>query len=148
MLGAWAGHSGGWVDVLVMRASDVFVVLPWFYVVIALRAALPLTLNGSAALFVVFAVLATLGCAGPARLLRGQAAALRGHEFVLAARAAGAGGIRIWRHHLVPFLLPVAWTQFLIGVPVYIVTEVTLSFLGLGVADPTATWGGMLVPLQ
>ena len=47
-----------------------------------------------------------------------------------------------------PFLLPAAWTQFLIGVPAYIVTEVTLSFLGLGASEPTPTWGGMLVPLQ
>jgi peptide/nickel transport system permease protein len=148
LVGAWAGFRGGWIDAVVMRGSEVFVVLPWFYVVIALRAALPLTASGTAVLFLVFAALATLGCATPARLFRGLTLALRTREFVLAARAAGASGPQTLRRHLLPFLLPAAWTQFLVAVPVYIVTEVTLSFLGLGASEPTPTWGGMLVPLQ
>jgi peptide/nickel transport system permease protein len=148
VLGTWAGFRGGWIDAVIMRGSEVFVVLPWFYVVIALRAALPLSLSGTAMLFVVFMAIAILGCATPARLFRGLTLALRTREFVLAARAAGANGSHTVRRHLLPFLLPAAWTQFLVGVPVYIVTEVTLSFLGLGAAEPTPTWGGMLVPLQ
>jgi peptide/nickel transport system permease protein len=147
-LGGWAGYQGGWIDALVMRASEVFVVLPWFYVVVALRAALPLTLSSTATMFTVFALLATLGCATPARLFRGLVLSLKTGEFVIAARAAGARGPYIFRGHLLPFVLPAAWTQFLVSVPAYIVTEVTLSFLGLGVAEPTPTWGGMLVPLQ
>ena len=147
-IGGWAGYQGGWIDVLVMRASEVFIVLPWFYVVVALRAALPLTLGSTGTLFTVFALLATLGCATPARLFRGLVLSLKTGEFVIAARAAGAGGPHIFRCHLLPFLLQAAWTQFLVSVPAYIVTEVTLSFLGLGVAEPTPTWGGMLVPLQ
>ena len=74
-----------------MRASEVFVVLPWFYVVVALRAALPLTLGSVATMFTVFALLATLGCATPARLFRGLVLSLKTGEFVIAARAAGAG---------------------------------------------------------
>jgi peptide/nickel transport system permease protein len=147
-LGSWAGYQGRLVDALVMRASEVFIVLPWFYVVIALRAALPLTISSSATLFIVFAVLAALGCATPARLFRGLVVSLKTREFVLAARTTGAGDARVFRWHVLPFLLPAAWTQFLVSVPVYIVTEVTLSFLGLGVAEPTPTWGSMLVPLQ
>ena len=148
VLGACAGYRGGWLDTLVTHASEVFVVLPWFYVVIALRAALLLTVSGAATLFVVFAALALLGCATPARLIRGLTLALKGREFVVAAKAAGASGSETVRRHLLPFLLPAAWTQFLISVPAYIVTEVTLSFLGLGASEPTPTWGGMLVPLQ
>jgi len=147
-LGAWAGYQGGWIDTVVMRASEVFVVLPWFYVVVALRAALPMTLGSTATLFTVFALLATLGCATPARLFRGLVLSLKTGEFVTASRAAGALGPRIFRGHILPFLLPAAWTQFLVSVPAYIITEVTLSFLGLGVAEPTPTWGSMLVPLQ
>jgi peptide/nickel transport system permease protein len=146
--GAWAGFRGGWLDVVVMRGGDVFVVLPWFYVVLALRAALPMTASGAATLFIVFAALAVLGSATPARLFRALTLALRTREFVLAARAAGASAPHTVRRHVLPFLLPAAWTQFLVTVPVYIVTEVTLSFLGLGASEPTATWGGMLVPLQ
>ena len=147
-IGVWAGYRGGFVDFLVMRASEVFVVLPWFYVVVALRAALPLTLSAPAGIFIVLLLLAALGCAAPARLFRGLVLTLQSREFVLAARAAGADGARIFRWHVLPFLLPTVWIQFLLTLPAFIITEVTLSFLGLGVADPTPTWGGMLAPLQ
>lgn len=147
-LGILAGYQGGWVDTFVVKASEVFIVLPWFYVVVALRAALPLTISGPAGLLIVFAVLAALGSATPARLFRGLVRSLKHREFVLAARAAGAGTGRLFRHHVLPFLVPTMRTQFLLSVPAYIVTEVTLSFLGLGVAEPTPTWGAMLAPLQ
>jgi peptide/nickel transport system permease protein len=147
-LGGWAGYHGGWIDRVVMSATEVFVVLPWFYVVVALRAALPLTLSSEATLFTVFALLSVLGSATPARLFRGIVLSTRSAGFVFAARAAGAPGLRIFRSHLLPFLMTAAWTQFLVTVPAYIITEVTLSFLGIGVAEPTATWGGMLAPLQ
>jgi len=148
VLGVWAGYRGGWIDVVVMRVSEVFVVLPWFYVVVALRAALPLSMSSSATLFTVFALLAVLGATTPARLFRGLVRSEKNAEYVVAARTMGAGGLRICRRHLVPFLLPVAFTQFLMSVPAFIITEVTLSFLGIGVAEPTPTWGSMLVPLQ
>lgn len=147
-LGLAAGYHGGWVDHVVMRGSDIFLVLPWFYVVVALRAALPLTISGPAGLLVVFAVLAALASATPARLFRGQVLSLKNREYVLAGRAIGAGSGRIFRSHVLPFLLPTIRTQFLLSVPAFIVTEVTLSFLGLGVAEPTPTWGGMLAPLR
>jgi peptide/nickel transport system permease protein len=147
-LGIAAGYQGGWIDTFVVKAGEVFIVLPWFYVVVALRAALPLTISGPGGLLIVFAVLAALGSATPARLFRGMIGSLKNREFVLAGRAAGAGPARLFRHHVLPFLLPTMRTQFLISVPAYIVTEVTLSFLGLGVAEPTPTWGGMLAPLQ
>lgn len=146
--GAWAGIRGGVVDVLIMRVSEAFVVLPWFYVVVALRAALPLSLGSPAALLTVFALLGTLGCATPSRLFRGLVLSLEHRDFVLAARATGASRRRIVRRHMLPVLWPAIRTQLLVTIPAYIVTEVTLSFLGLGVAEPTPTWGGMLVPLQ
>jgi peptide/nickel transport system permease protein len=146
--GAWAGARGGIVDRAIMRASEAFVVLPWFYVVVALRAALPLSLGGPATMLIVFALLAALGCATPSRLFRGLVLSLKHREFVLAARATGAGSGRILRCHIFPFLWPAVRTQLLVTIPAYIVTEATLSFLGLGVAEPTPTWGGMLAPLQ
>jgi peptide/nickel transport system permease protein len=146
--GAWAGARGGIIDALVMRASEAFIVLPWFYVVVALRAALPLSLNGPLTLLIVFALLAVLGSATPSRRFRGLVLSLKQREFVVAARAMGASGGRILRCHILPSIWPAVRTQLLISIPVYIVLEVTLSFLGLGVAEPTPTWGGMLVPLQ
>ncbi len=148
VLGTWAGYRGGWIDRLVVHASELFIVLPWFYVVVGLRAALPLTTSGPAALAAVLGVLAALGSATPARMVRSLVVSLKTREYVLAAAASGAGGLHIFRHHVMPFLIPTIRTQVLVAVPVYILTEVTLSFLGLGVADPTPTWGGMLTPLQ
>ena len=147
-LGIAAGYQGGWIDTFVVRASEVFVVLPWFYVVVALRAALPLTVSGPAGLLVVFSVLAALGSATPARLFRGLVQSLKNREFVQAGRAAGARPAQLLRHHVLPFLVPTMRTQFLLSIPAFIVTEVTLSFLGLGVSEPTPTWGSMLAPLQ
>ena len=146
--GAWAGARGGVVDAVIMRAGETFIVLPWFYVVVALRAALPLSLGGPATMVIMFALLAVLGSANPSRRFRGLALSLNQREFVVAARALGASGGRIIRRHILPSMWPAVRTQFLVSVPVYIVLEVTLSFLGLGVAEPTPTWGGMLVPLQ
>jgi peptide/nickel transport system permease protein len=148
LLGAWAGYRGGWTDRFVMGISEVFVILPWFYVLVALRAALPLSLSGPATMVIVFALLGILGAAAPARLFRGLVLSVKTREFVLAARASGASGRRILGSHVLPHLLPSAWAQFLLILPAYIITEVTLSFLGLGVAEPIPTWGGMLVPLQ
>jgi peptide/nickel transport system permease protein len=146
--GVWAGYQRGSVDFFVMRISEVFVVLPWFYVVVALRAALPLSLSAPATMFIIFSLLATLGCVAPARLFRGLVLTLQSREFVLAARSAGASPLRIIRWHVLPFLFPTVSTQFLLMLPAFIVTEATLSFLGLGVAEPTPTWGGMLTPLR
>ncbi|PYR38431.1 MAG: hypothetical protein DMF89_09380 [Acidobacteria bacterium] len=148
LLGVVGGFEGGWIDTLVTKAGEVFLVLPWFYVVIALRAALPLTLSGPAELLVVFGCLAVLGSATTARLVRGRVLSLKHREFVLASRAAGGGRIHVLGRHVLPFLWPTLRTQFLLSLPAFVVTEVTLSFLGLGLAEPTPTWGGMLAPLK
>ena len=147
-LGAWAGYRRGWIDYLVMRGSEIFVILPWFYVLVALRAALPLNVDGSTAMLIMFGLLGVLGCAAPVRLFRGLVLSVMTRDFVLAARSTGAGGARIIRSHVLPFLWPTARAQFLLALPAYILTEVTLSFLGLGLADPAPSWGSMLVPLQ
>ena len=147
-LGGWAGYHGGWIDRLLMRATEVFVVLPWFYVVVALRAALPLTLSSAATLFAVFALLSVLGCATPTRLFRGLVLSTKSAEFVLAARAAGAGGPRIFRSHLAP--VPAAR-----GGDAVSGERARLHHHGSHAVVPRHRrggadryWGGMLVPLQ
>lgn len=147
-LGGWAGYRGRFADAVVMRSSEVFLSLPWFYFVVALRAALPLRLSPGAAAFMLFALLGVLGWAAPARLFRGLVVSLKTREYILAARALGASDGRIFFRHLLPALLSTARTQFLLSLPVYILTEVNLSFLGLGIVEPTPTWGNLLTPLQ
>ncbi|HEY3131979.1 MAG TPA: ABC transporter permease [Acidobacteriota bacterium] len=147
-LGSVAGYYGGWPDIAVTRAGEILLALPWFYFVVALRAALPLNLSAAAALLTLFTLLGLLGWALPARVFRGIVRGLRVRDFVIASRSQGARDLRIFWFHLVPFLLPAARTQLLVSLPAYIITEVSLSFLGLGVVEPTPTWGNMLTPLQ
>jgi peptide/nickel transport system permease protein len=147
-LGGAAGYAGGSADSLLMRLGEIFLSLPWFYFVLALRAALPLHLPPARAAFMLFLLLGILGWAAPARLFRGLTLTLKASEFVLAAQALGAGSARIFLRHLLPGLLPAARTQFLLSLPAYILMEVNLSFLGLGILDPAPTLGNMLTPLQ
>jgi peptide/nickel transport system permease protein len=147
-LGGLAGYAGGWTDAVIMRAGEVFLSLPWFYFVVALRAALPLNLSPRATLLMIFVLLGALGWAAPARLFRGLVLSLRTREYVLASRALGAGPCGVFTRHVLPALLPAARAQLLLTLPAYIVTEVSLSFLGLGVVEPTPTWGNLLTPLQ
>jgi peptide/nickel transport system permease protein len=148
LLGTWAGYRLGWADALVTKASEVFLALPWFYFVVALRAALPLRMSPQTAALTLFGLLGGLGWAGPARLFRGLTLKLMTEDFVQAARALGARPRRVVLVHLLPALLPAARAQLLLSLPAYILTEVNLSFLGLGITDPTPTLGNLLTPLQ
>lgn len=148
LLGTLAGYRGGWPDLLVTRAGEVFLALPWFYFVVALRAALPLRMSPGTAALTLFALLGGLGWAVPARLFRGLTMKLMTEEFVVAARALGARPSRLVLIHVLPGLLPAARAQLLLSLPAYILTEVNLSFLGLGITDPTPTLGNLLTPLQ
>ncbi len=148
LLGTWAGYRLGWADAVVTRLSEVFLALPWFYFVVALRAALPLRMSPQTAALTLFGLLGGLGWAAPARLFRGLTLKLMTEDFVQAARALGARPSRVVLVHLLPALLPAARAQLLLSLPAYILTEVNLSFLGLGITDPTPTLGNLLTPLQ
>jgi peptide/nickel transport system permease protein len=148
LLGMMAGYRAGWVDTLVTRLGEVFLALPWFYFVVALRAALPLHLSPRAAALTLFALLGGLGWAVPARLFRGITRRLMTEDFVQAARALGASRSRVLFVHVLPGLWPAARAQMLVSLPAFILTEVNLSFLGLGITDPTPTLGNLLTPLQ
>jgi peptide/nickel transport system permease protein len=138
MVGALAGYAGGRVDGLLMRTTDVFLAFPGILLAIALVAVL-----GPALRHVVLA-LVVIGWVGYARLVRGQVLRLREAEFVLSARAAGAGTARIVRSHLLPNVLPTLMVQASLGMAGAILAEAGLSFLGLGIQPPTPSWGAMI----
>jgi peptide/nickel transport system permease protein len=145
LLGLLAGSHGGWLDSTVMRMADLLLAWPALYVVLVLRAALPLSLPFGS-LFALMAVVLTLsGWPIVARAVRAVTATERTRESVLAARAAGATSGWIIRRHLLPAALPVIVTQALLLVPSFILAEATLSFIGLGFSEPTPSWGTMLV---
>jgi peptide/nickel transport system permease protein len=148
VLGAAAGFKGGIADGLLMRLADLFVALPWLYLLLGLRAFLPLSLDPRQALLLVVIVVGAVGWARPARLIRGIVLSVRERNFVRAARGFGASDFYIVRRHILPETTSVILTQASLLIPQYVLAEITLSFLGLGISPPTASWGNLLGDLQ
>lgn len=146
--GTLAGFAGGLIDGLVMRTAELFQALPWLYLLLAARAFLPLDVAPLPAFLALATVLGLVGWSGPAKLARGVALAARAQPFVEAARGFGASGSYLLWRHVVPAAMPVALTQLALLVPRYVVAEVALSFLGLGVAEPAPSWGNLLAELR
>jgi peptide/nickel transport system permease protein len=138
-VGGVAGYLGGWVDTaLTTFAMNTFQALPGILLAIAFAAFL-----GPGFTNLVLA-LAIGGWAGYARLVRAQVMAVRDREYVDAARALGAGGLRIFFRHILPNIVQPVLVQAAIGMAGVILAEATLSFLGLGIPAPTPSWGAML----
>lgn len=147
-LGTLAGFYGRWVDAAVMRAAELFLALPWLYLLFAVRALLPLHVSPGQAFLLLILVIGLVDWARPARLIRGIALSARERPYVLAARGFGASDAYLIRRHVAPQAFGVVLTQAALLVPQYILAEVTLSFLGLGVSEPVPSWGNMLAALQ
>lgn len=138
-LGGLAGYHGGWIDlVLTTVVMNTFLALPGILLAIAFAAFL-----GPGFVNLVLA-LSIGGWAGYARLVRAQVLAVREREFVEAARALGASGVRIFLRHIVPNMVQPVLVQAAIGLGGVILAEATLSFLGLGLPAPAPSWGAML----
>lgn len=143
-LGTFAGYFGGWVDQTLMRGSELFMALPWLYLLLAVRAFLPLSIGPIEAFLLLVGIIGGVGWVRPARLIRGVVLSARERPFVMAARGFGAGPAYLMRRHILPATWVVTLTQATVLIPQYILAEVTLSFLGLGVGEPVPSWGSML----
>jgi peptide/nickel transport system permease protein len=138
MLGAAAGYHGGMIDASIMRLVDLMLVFPRFFLLLAVLAFL------RPSIWTIMAVIGLTGWMGVARLVRAEFLALKEREFVLWSQSIGASAFRIiWRHILPNAMAPVLVAMTL-GIPAAILTESGLSFLGLGVQPPHATWGNIL----
>jgi peptide/nickel transport system permease protein len=138
VLGAIAGYAGRPLDDVISRAMDVLLAFPGILLAIALVAVLGPSLGN------VVLALTVIGWVAYARLVRGQVLRTRELEFVQAARALGAGTPRILWRHIVPTTIPALLVQATLGMAGAIISEASLSFLGLGVQPPTPSWGNML----
>ncbi len=145
ILGGLAGYYGGWVDNIIMRLVDIFYCLPSTPIMIILGAIMDaMRMDVYRRLFIMMAALGIMGWAGVARLVRGQILSFREQEFMVAAEATGIKvKDRIFKH-LIPNVMPQLIVIATMGVGGTIITESTLSFLGLGVKHPLATWGTMI----
>ena len=145
IMGGLAGYYGGWVDNIIMRLVDIFYCLPSMPIMIILGAMMDaLRMDTYIRLMIMMASLGIMGWSGVARLVRGQILSLREQEFMIATEATGIKvRSRIFRH-LVPNVMPQLIVSATMGVGGTILTESTLSFLGLGVKHPLATWGTII----
>jgi peptide/nickel transport system permease protein len=139
MVGLVSGYAGGWVDSLLMRMVDGALAIPRLFVLLLVLAVYtPIPLG------VFILVLGTTGWFAVSRIVRGEALRLKHEPFVQAAQALGAGGGRVIFRHLLPNAAGPLLVAATLGVGDVILLEAGLSFLGLGLQPPTATWGGMI----
>lgn len=148
VVGSAAGFWGGGLDALLMRLGELFMAFPALYLLVAVRAALPLDLEAVETFAVTVAVIALLAWVRPARLVRGVVLSARERDFVRAARGFGASDLYLLRRHVLPQTAAVVLTHLAVAVPRLVLAEVTLSFLGLGIAEPVPSWGLMLAELR
>ncbi|MGH9388219.1 MAG: ABC transporter permease [Vicinamibacteria bacterium] len=142
--GALAGLLGGVWDRLVMRSTELVMALPALYLILGLRNLFPDAIRAFEAGIIVVVSLAAVGWSGVARLVRGQVLSIREEGYVAAARAAGASRLRLLRVHIFGLLRPFLLLQLGLHLPYFLLGEVTLSFLGLGLAEPAPSFGNML----
>jgi peptide/nickel transport system permease protein len=143
-LAAFGPAAVGWGAMLV---CDVFLALPWMFLLMMVRSALPLTTLPAHSAAVTFLVLAALGWPACARAVYRGAVAQRTSGWMLHARATGLCRLQVIRH-LLPNLLPLLIPQFLVSIPAFVIAEANLGALGLGISEPLPSWGGMLFELN
>jgi peptide/nickel transport system permease protein len=141
-LGAVAGYFGGWIDMLIMRITDVFMSFPYLMVILVLVSIMGPSLSN------IILVLGVLGWPPIARLVRGSVLSIKQQDYIRAGVALGLKPFRIVFQHILPNALAPILVNATFGVAFAIITEASLSFLGMGVQPPTASWGNMLTEAQ
>jgi len=144
LLGGISGYFGGFIDTAIMRTTELLLSIPSLYLIIALRAVFPIDLPSQQVYLGIVVILAFIGWAGLARVIRGLVLSIRRNEYVTAAEALGMSRLRIIARHILPNTLTFVIVAATLSVPGYILGEVVLSFLGVGVQEPSASWGNML----
>ena len=144
LLGGISGYFGGMTDSAIMRSTELLLSIPSLYLIIALRAVFPIDLPSQQVYLGIVAILAFIGWAGLARVIRGLVLSIRRNEYVTAAEALGVSRFRIITRHILPNTWSFVIVAATVSVPVYILSEVVLSFLGVGVQEPASSWGNML----
>lgn len=148
LIGGAAGYLGGRWERAVTAAIDLFLSLPWLFLLLAVRALLPLNTSPVASVAITFGLLGCLGWAAPARIIRAGTRTLVTSDYLLQAAASGISRWRLFWRHLLPNLRPVLLAQFWISVPLFILSEANLGLLGLGVSEPLPSWGTLLRDLE
>ena len=147
-IGVLAAFTHAVVANCLLYLSDLFLTLPWLFLLMMVRSALPLTMAPLQSGIVTFMLLGLLGWPAYARVCYATAVDVRDAEWLMYGRAAGLPTRRLLQRHVLPHLRPLVLTQFLICVPAFLVAEANLGTLGLGVSEPLPSWGSMLLAMQ
>jgi peptide/nickel transport system permease protein len=148
LVGSFAGYMGGWIDNAIMRVVEIEMSLPSFYFLLALAAVIPSWISSAMRFLLIIALMSLISWAGFARIIRGMVSSLREREYVIAARALGAGRWRIVTRHLIPGTFSYTIVAATLSIPGFILGESALSLLGLGIQEPGASWGNLLAEAQ
>ena len=144
LIGGISGYYGGKTDWLLMRFCECFMLVPSFFLMLALRSAFPINMSSTEVYLLIIVILSFIGWAGFARVIRGMVLSISKRDFVTAAKALGATDLRVIIRHILPQTLSYAIVSITLTIPGYILGESTLSFIGLGIQDPQASWGNLL----
>lgn len=148
LYGGIAGYFGGKVDMVMMRFAEAVMSIPSFYLLIILASILPSGMTSVQRFMLIVVILALIGWAGFARVVRGMVLSVKNQEYVQAAKSIGASRFRIIVKHILPQTTSFVIVAITLSVPSYILSESGLSFLGLGIQQPDASWGNMLKEAQ
>lgn len=145
IVGGVSGYLGGWIDTALMRLVELLMSFPSFYLMLSLRAAFPLDLSSTQVYLMIITILSFLAWPGLARVIRGYVLSIREREYIMAAKAQGVSTLLIIIRHALPNTFSYAIISATLSIPGYILGESGLSLLGLGINEPQASWGNMLV---
>ena len=144
LLGGIAGFYGGATDWLVMRFSEFFMLIPSLYLILFLRSLLNSSMDSGQSYMIITVILSLVGWPGSARTLRGMVHAIKREEFVLDANLEGIPSTVIIFRHIIPQITSLLIVSTTLAIPGFIMSETTLSYLGLGIADPAVSWGSLI----
>ncbi len=144
LIGGIAGFFGGRIDSGLMRLTEVVISFPSIYLLFTLRASLPSGLSSTQIYLLIVIILALIGWAGLARIIRGMVLSLKNEDYVLSARTMGLSDLKIITKHILPNTVSFVIVQLTLAIPGYILGESALSLLGLGITEPQPSWGNML----
>ena len=148
LVGGISGYYGGIWDTLIMRTTELVMSVPALYLILALRAAFPADIPSDKMYLIIVVILSFISWAGMSRIIRGMVLSIKENDYVTAARALGFGHLRIIVRHILPNTLSFVIVAATISIPGYSLGEVALSFLGVGISEPVASWGNMLKQTQ
>ncbi len=148
LYGGLSGYLGGKTDFIMMRIAEAIMSIPSFYLLIILASILPANMSSAQRFTLIVVILALIGWAGFSRVVRGMVLSIKKKEFVIASEAIGASNLRTITKHILPQTISYVIIAMTLSVPSYILSESGLSFLGLGIQQPDASWGNMLKEAQ